>query len=91
MYPRDIDEVFYQHPKVEEACAVGIPHETRGEQITVFVVLKAGQTATEEELIEYCKDKLAKYKLPTKIEFRTELPKSTVGKILRKELRKQED
>ncbi|GAB6097814.1 long-chain fatty acid--CoA ligase [Desulfatiferula olefinivorans] len=89
VYPRDIDEVFYEHPKVEEACAIGIPHDTRGEQVKVFVVLKAGQSATEEELIEYCKDKLAKYKLPTKIEFRTELPKSTVGKILRKELRKQ--
>jgi long-chain acyl-CoA synthetase len=89
VYPRDIDEVFYEHPKVEEACAIGIAHETRGEQVKVFVVLKAGQTATEQELIDYCKDKLAKYKLPTKIEFRTELPKSTVGKILRKELRKQ--
>ena len=89
VYPRDIDEIFYEHPKVEEACAIGIPHETRGEQIKVFVVLKAGQTATEEELIDYCKDKLAKYKLPTKIEFRTELPKSTVGKILRKDLRKE--
>lgn len=89
VYPRDIDEVFYEHPKVEEACAIGIPHEIRGEQVKVFVVLKAGQTATEEELIDYCKDKLAKYKLPTKIEFRTELPKSTVGKILRKELRNQ--
>lgn len=87
VYPRDIDEIFYQHPKVEEACAIGIPHETRGEQIKVFVVLKAGQTATEEEMIDYCKDKLAKYKWPTQIEFRTELPKSTVGKILRKELR----
>lgn len=90
VYPRDIDEVYYQHPKVEEACSVGIPHETRGEQVKVFLVLKAGQTATEEEMIDYCKDKLAKYKWPTQIEFRTELPKSTVGKILRKELRAQE-
>lgn len=90
VYPRDIDEIFYQHPKVEEACAIGIPHEIRGEQVQVFIVLKAGQTATEQEMIDYCKDKLAKYKWPTKIEFRTELPKSTVGKILRKELRKKE-
>ncbi|MFA6012513.1 MAG: long-chain fatty acid--CoA ligase [Desulfobacteraceae bacterium] len=88
VYPRDIDEVFYEHPKVEEACAIGIPHDVRGEQVKVFVVLKAGQTATEQELIEFCKDKLAKYKLPTSIEFRDQLPKSTVGKILRKELRK---
>lgn len=89
VYPRDIDEVFYEHPKVEEACSIGIPHETRGEQIKVFVVLKAGMTATEQELIDFCKDKLAKYKLPTRIEFRDQLPKSTVGKILRKELRKE--
>lgn len=89
VYPRDIDEVFYEHPKVEEACAIGIPHETRGEQIKVFVVLKAGMTATEQELIDFCKDKLARYKLPTRIEFRDQLPKSTVGKILRKELRKE--
>ena len=89
VYPRDIDEVFYEHPKVEEACAIGIPHETRGEQIKVFVVLKAGVTATEQELMDFCKDKLAKYKLPTSIEFRDQLPKSTVGKILRKELRKE--
>jgi long-chain acyl-CoA synthetase len=89
VYPRDIDEVFYEHPKVEEACAIGVPHETRGEQVKVFVVLKAGQTATEQELIDFCKDKLAKYKLPTSIEFRDQLPKSTVGKILRKELRKE--
>ncbi len=91
VYPRDIDEVFYEHPKVEEACAIGIPHETRGEQVKVFVVLKAGQTATEQELIDFCKDKLARYKLPTSIEFRDQLPKSTVGKILRKELRKEKE
>jgi long-chain acyl-CoA synthetase len=87
VYPRDIEEVFYENPKVQEATAIGVPHPKRGEQVKVFVVLKEGQEATQEELIDYCKDKLATYKLPTMIEFRQELPKSNVGKILKKELR----
>ena len=90
IYPRDIDEVFYENAKVQEACAIGIPDPKRGENIKVFVVLKEGQTATEEEMIAFCKDKLARYKHPTEIEFRTELPKTNVGKILRKELRAEE-
>lgn len=89
VYPRDIDEVLYEHPKILEACAVGIPHPKRGEAVKVFVVLKQGQTMTEQEVIDYCADKLAKYKLPVAVEFREELPKSNVGKILRKDLRKQ--
>ncbi|MDD5167961.1 MAG: long-chain fatty acid--CoA ligase [Syntrophales bacterium] len=90
VYPRDIDEVFYEHPKVMEACSIGIPDAKRGENVKVFIVLKEGETATAEELIEYSKTKLATYKLPSEIEFRKELPKSTVGKILRKELRAEE-
>ena len=90
VYPRDIDEVFYQHPKVQEACSIGIPDPKRGENVKVFVVLKEGETATQEELIAYCKTILATYKLPTEIEFRTELPKTNVGKILRKQLRAEE-
>jgi long-chain acyl-CoA synthetase len=90
IYPRDIDEVFYQHPKVQEACSIGIPDPRRGENVKVFVVLKEGETATQEELLEYCSTKLAKYKLPTEIEFRKELPKTNVGKILRKQLRTEE-
>ncbi len=90
VYPRDIDEVFYLHPKVQEACSIGIPHPVRGESVKVFVVLKEGMTATQEELIEYCKAHLATYKLPTEIEFRKELPKTNVGKILRKQLRAEE-
>ena len=89
VYPRDIEEVFFEHPKVVEATAIGIPHPKRGESVKVFVVLKEGETATPEELIEYCKDKLATYKLPTEIEFREELPKTNVGKVLKKELRVQ--
>lgn len=90
VYPRDIEEVLYEHPKIQEACAIGIPHPTRGEAIKAFVALKEGETATQEELIEYCTDKLAKYKLPTEIEFRDELPKTNVGKILKKKLREEE-
>jgi long-chain acyl-CoA synthetase len=90
VYPRDIDEVFYQHPKVQEACSIGIPHPVRGESVKVFVVLKEGETATQAELIDFCKKQLAAYKLPAEIEFRKELPKSNVGKILRKDLRAEE-
>jgi len=90
VYPRDIDEVFYENPKVQEACSIGIPDPKRGENVKVFVVLKEGETATQEELIEFARKKLATYKLPTEIEFRKELPKTTVGKILRKELRAEE-
>lgn len=89
VYPRDIEEVFYAHPKVQEATAIGIPHPSRGESIKVYVVLKPGETVTEKELMEYCKQNLATYKLPTSIEFRSELPKSNVGKILKKNLREE--
>lgn len=90
VYPRDIEEVFFEHPKVQEACAIGIPHPHRGEAVKVFVVLKEGEKATQEELIEYCQTKLAKFKLPTEIEFRLELPKTNVGKILKKDLKAEE-
>lgn len=90
IYPREIDEVLYQHPKVAEAVAVGIPDEYRGETVKAFVVPKEGETLTEEDIIEFCKEKLAAYKTPKKVEFRSELPKSAVGKILRKVLREEE-
>ena len=90
VYPRDIEEVFFEHPKVMEATAIGIPHPKRGEAVKVFVVLKEGQQATVEELMTYCQDKLAKYKWPTEIEFRKDLPKTNVGKVLKKDLRAEE-
>ena len=90
VYPRDIEEVFFEHPKVQEATAIGIPHPSRGEAIKVFVVSVEGETATTEELMAYCTEKLAKFKLPTEIEFRTELPKTNVGKVLKKNLRAEE-
>ena len=90
IYPREIDEVLFEHPKILEACAVGIPDPYRGETIKAFVVLKPGQTLTEEEVIKYCGEKLARYKVPRMVEFVGALPKSGVGKILRKELRAME-
>ncbi|MEN8122714.1 MAG: long-chain fatty acid--CoA ligase [Bacteroidota bacterium] len=90
IFPREIDEVYYEHPKVTEACAIGIPHEKRGESAKVYIVLNEGETATEEEMIGFAQDKLAKYKWPVEIEFVKDLPKSAVGKILRKELRAHE-
>jgi long-chain acyl-CoA synthetase len=90
IYPREIDEVLYAHPKILEACAVGIPDPYRGETIKAFVVLKTGETLTEEEVIKYCAERLAKYKVPRLVEFMSSLPKSGVGKVVRKELRAME-
>ena len=90
VYPRDIEEVLYENPKVQEAAAIGVPHPTRGEAIKIFLVMKEGETADQEEIIEYCAGKLAKFKLPTEVEFRDELPKTNVGKILKKDLRQEE-
>lgn len=89
IYPRDIEEVIYEHPAVQEAVVVGVPDPYRGETVKAFVVLKAGKEATEEELIEYCRKNLAAYKVPKLIEFRSELPKTNVGKILRRALREE--
>ena len=89
IYPREIDEVLFQHPKVEEAVAVGIADKYRGETVKAFVVLKPGETATEEEIIAFCREKLAAYKVPKQVEFRSSLPKSAIGKVLRKILRRK--
>jgi long-chain acyl-CoA synthetase len=75
---------------VAEAVAVGIPHDYRGETVKVFIVLQPGAQATEEEIIEYCKQKMTAYKVPKIVEFRDAVPKSAVGKILRKVLRDEE-
>ncbi len=90
IYPRDIDEVLYEHPKIADAVTIGVPDEYRGETVKVFVVVKPGETMTEEEVITHCKEKLASYKVPRLVEFRDELPKTMVGKVLRKELRAEE-
>jgi long-chain acyl-CoA synthetase len=84
--PREVEEVLFMHPKVMEAAVAGVPDPKRGETVKAFVVLKQGQTATVEELRDFCKENLAPYKVPTFIEFRTELPKTQVGKVLRRQL-----
>ncbi len=86
VYPRDVEEVLYQHPAVQEAGVVGMLDEYRGETVVAFVVLKEGATATEEEIIEHCKKDLAKYKVPSKVIFQSSLPMTAVGKVLRREL-----
>ncbi|MBI5568953.1 MAG: long-chain fatty acid--CoA ligase [Desulfomonile tiedjei] len=91
VYPRDVDEVLFAHPKILEGCVIGVPDQYSGERIKAFVVLKDGQTATSEEIIAYCKENLVKYKVPKYVEFVETLPKSAVGKILRKELKKMEE
>ena len=90
VYPDEVDDVLMAHPAVLEAATIGVPDEKRGETVKSFIVLKDGQAATAEELKEYCRKELAAYKIPRQIEFRDELPKSTVLKILRRELREQE-
>jgi long-chain acyl-CoA synthetase len=90
IYPREIEDLLYTYPKVLEVGAVGVPVSGMGERIKVFVVLKEGETATEEEIFQFCRENLAAYKVPKFVEFRGALPKSTVGKILRRELVEEE-
>ena len=87
IYPRDVDEVLFAHPKIMEACAIGVPDSYSGERVKAYVVLKSGQSASEQEIIDYCKERMTNYKVPKYVEFVAELPKSPIGKILRKELR----
>jgi long-chain acyl-CoA synthetase len=90
IYPVELDDVLMGHPKILEACTIGIPHEYRGETVKAFIVPKQGETLTEEAVTAYCKENLAAYKVPKIIEFIDELPKSAVGKILRRKLKDQE-
>jgi len=87
IYPNEIDEMVLKHPKIFDAAAVGVPDRIRGERVVLYVVLKEGEVASQEEIIAFCKEHLAKYKVPKRIEFRKELPKTPVGKVLRRLLR----
>ena len=89
IYPRDVEEILYEHPSVQEAVVIGVPDEYRGETVKAILVLKANATASEKEIIEYCKGNMAAYRVPTIVEFRDELPKTNVGKILRRALREE--
>jgi long-chain acyl-CoA synthetase len=90
VYPREVEEVLYMHPKVKEAVVVGIPEEFKGEMIKAYIVLKDGAAATAEEIIGFCREQLSKFKVPKSVEFRSELPKTLVGKVLRRVLRDEE-
>ncbi|MCZ7575188.1 MAG: long-chain fatty acid--CoA ligase [Ardenticatenaceae bacterium] len=90
IYPREIEDMLYTHPAVLDVAAVGVPVEGKGERIKVFIVLKPDETATEGEIIAFCKDNLAPYKVPRFVEFRSELPKTITGKTLRRALLEEE-
>jgi long-chain acyl-CoA synthetase len=90
VWPREVEEVIIENPKVLEVGVAGVPDAYRGETVKAWVVLKPGQTATEDEIKEWCKERIAPFKVPTQVEFREELPKTTVGKVLRRELVRQD-
>jgi len=90
VYPREVEEVLLRHPKVKDAVVVGIPRGLRGEMIKAYVVLHEGNRATPAELLDYCRRDLARFKVPKQIEFRHELPKTLVGKVLRRLLVEEE-
>jgi long-chain acyl-CoA synthetase len=88
--PREVEEVLLMHPKVREAVVAGVPDLYRGETVKAFVVLKPGESSTEEEIVEFCRLHLAAFKVPRKVDFRSELPKTMVGKYLRRVLVEEE-
>ncbi len=90
IYPRDVEEVLYEHPKVQEAVVCGVPDHYRGETVKAYIVLKPGEMSTAEEIVAFCKERLANYKVPRQVEFRESLPKSIIGKHIRRILREEE-
>ena len=87
VYPREVEEVLLAHPAVREAAVIGEPEERHGEVVHAYVVLEPGASATEAELRKHCRTNLSRYKVPAAIEIRAELPKTMIGKVLRKDLR----
>ncbi len=90
VYPCDVETVLFEHPAVKEAAVVGVMDERRGETVKAFIVLKEGETVTADEIVAFCKERLAAYKVPRVVEFRADLPKSIIGKVLRRTLREEE-
>jgi long-chain acyl-CoA synthetase len=94
VYPREVEEVLHEHPKVREAAVVGVPHRVRGEQLVAEVVLKDGAAGNpreiRRELVDFCRAQLAPYKVPRRVRIVDALPKSAVGKPLRREIREAE-
>jgi long-chain acyl-CoA synthetase len=91
VFPSEIDEVLHAHPKVAEGVAVGLPHPTKGEYLKAYVVPKAGQELAPEEVVAHCRAELSAYMVPKEVEIRSELPKSMIGKVLRRTLREEEE
>jgi long-chain acyl-CoA synthetase len=91
VYPRDIEERLYEHPKIMEAAVIGVPVASTTQRPKAFIVVKPGETLTKDEVIAWCREGLAQYKLPRYVEFRQELPKSMVGKVLRRVLIEEEE
>jgi long-chain acyl-CoA synthetase len=89
VYPREVEEVLFRHPAVADASVVQYPDPYQGESVMAFVVLKQGMTATEQDIIDYCRSQIAVFKCPRKVVFRDELPKNNTGKVLRRELREE--
>lgn len=89
IYPAEIEEVLHSHPKIHEAAVIGVPNERWGESVKAIVVLKPGETATEEEIIEYCIERMARYRRPRSIDFLDDLPRNPSGKILKRIIRQQ--
>jgi long-chain acyl-CoA synthetase len=90
VYPAEIEQILYRHPAVKELAIYGIPHAQKGEAVKAAIVLKKGANATREDIIEFCRENMAAYKVPAEISFIDELPKSSTGKILKRVLRDQE-
>jgi long-chain acyl-CoA synthetase len=90
VYPRDVEEVLYMHPKVTEAAAIGVPDAFLGEVVKAFVVPRHGASPTPEEIIEFCRQRLAPYKVPRQVALREALPKTLIGKVLRRVLQEEE-
>lgn len=90
IYPREIEEILYEFPKIKEVAVAGVPDEYRGETVKAYIVLKEGAQATKEEVIDFSKKNLAKYKIPKEVEFRDEIPTTIVGKVLKRKLVEEE-
>jgi long-chain acyl-CoA synthetase len=90
VYPREVEEILYEHPKILEVAVVGVPDSYRGEVVKAFVVLRSGEQATTDEIREFAKARLTGYKVPRTVEFRDDLPKTMIGKVLRRALVEEE-
>lgn len=90
IYPTEVEDIIYQHPAVKETCVYGVPDTYRGETVKAAVIIKEGRTVSEAEIRAFCRQRMARYKVPREFEFRKQLPKSAVGKILRRILLEEE-